>query len=338
MAFERPAASEDAYLAEVSSNGYFDRVGLTLGEPKSNVAHELRSELDPQEVFAFLDYGYLRQTKTAQGAARWIARGPWIGFRVRCPQSLEVAALEVNGKEAQYRREGDYLVMGEVPQSPKPGETNSAVSPLVDPSAPAGNQSTESIPRAQPLKITAPKDPVRLALRDSRQVALQLRNESPNPQGARIRLSLPHGFLAEPSEGGAVHRGDRSDGGSSLDWELPPLAPHEATSVHLRLSSDGTGQAGIHPATVQVTGTKVEDWSIPVPLLITLGPVLVEDNSFPTFGEYVIYAPRYTLRLSKRYGTSRFLLDDANRPVAKQRSGIGGRPLQPLPTRFRACE
>ena len=310
----KAAASEDAYVAEVSSNGYFDRVGLTLGEPKSNVAHELRSELDPQEVFAFLDYGYLRQTKTAQGAARWIARGPWIGFRVRCPQSLEVAALEVNGKEAQYRREGDYLVMGEVPQSPKPGETNLAVSPLVDPSAPAGNQSTESIPHAQPLEITAPKDPVRLALRDSRQVALQLRNESPNPQGARIRLSLPHGFLAEPSEGGAVHRGDRSDGGSSLDWELPPLAPHEATSVHLRLSSDGTGQAGIHPATVQVTGTKVEDWSIPVPLLITLGPVLVEDNSFPTFGEYVIYAPRYTLRLSKRYGTSRFLRDDANRP------------------------
>jgi hypothetical protein len=42
--------------------------------------------------------------------------------------------------------------------------------------------------------------------------------------------------------------------------------------------------------------------------------VLVEDNSFPTFGEYVIYAPRYTFRMSKRYGTSRFLRDDANRP------------------------
>ena len=40
----------------------------------------------------------------------------------------------------------------------------------------------------------------------------------------------------------------------------------------------------------------------------------MEDNSYPTFGEYVVYAPRYTLRISKRYGTSRFLYDDAGRP------------------------
>ena len=57
-----------------------------------------------------------------------------------------------------------------------------------------------------------------------------------------------------------------------------------------------------------------ENWTLPVALPITIGPVLVEDNSFPTFGEYVTYAPRDTLRLSKRYGTCRFLRDDANSP------------------------
>jgi hypothetical protein len=65
---------------------------------------------------------------------------------------------------------------------------------------------------------------------------------------------------------------------------------------------------------VQVTGTDAENWTLPVALPITIGPTLVEDNSFPTFGEYVVHAPRYTMRLSKRYGTSRFLRDDANRP------------------------
>jgi hypothetical protein len=65
---------------------------------------------------------------------------------------------------------------------------------------------------------------------------------------------------------------------------------------------------------MQVTGTNAAEWGLPVALPITLGPTLLEDNSFPTFGEYVIHAPRYTLRMSKRYGTSRFLRDDENRP------------------------
>ena len=109
-------------------------------------------------------------------------------------------------------------------------------------------------------------------------------------------------------------RDERSDGSNSFSWELPTVAAHETSIVHLLLSTDGSAKAGLHPATVQVTGTNAENWTLPVALPITVGPVLVEDNSFPTFGKYVVYAPRYTLRLSKRYGTSRFLRDDANRP------------------------
>jgi hypothetical protein len=159
-----------------------------------------------------------------------------------------------------------------------------------------------------------PKDPIRLAVRGSREVTLEVRNGSTASQPARVRLHLPRGVLAEPSDGSRLTRDERSDGSNSFGWELSPLAAHQTSNINFRLSTDGTGKAGFHPATVQVTTAKTETWTAPVALPITIGPVLVEDNSFPTFGEYVIYAPRYTLRLSKRYGTSRFLRDDANRP------------------------
>jgi hypothetical protein len=164
------------------------------------------------------------------------------------------------------------------------------------------------------LEIIAPKDPIRLALRGSRSVTLELRNGSSAPQVARVRLHLPRGVFAESADGRAVTREERSDGSNSFAWELSALPAEQTTEVQLRLSTDGSGKGGLHPATMQVTGSKAENWTLPVALTITLGPTLLEDNSFPTFGEYVIYAPRYTLRMSKRYGTSRFLRDDTNRP------------------------
>src|SRR5262249_4882519 len=150
----------------------------------------------------------------------------------------------------------------------------------------------------QPLEIIPPPDPVRLAVRGSRQVTLELRNESSTPQKARIRLHLPRGVFAQPLDGSAATREERSDGSNSFGWELPSVPPHNTTNVHLRLSTDGDAKAGLHPATVQVSANE-EKWTLPVAVLITVGPVLVEDNSFPTFGEYIVYAPHYTLRMSK---------------------------------------
>src|SRR6185436_5553064 len=95
---------------------------------------------------------------------------------------------------------------------------------------------------------------------------------------------------------------------------LSEIAPNQTTNSSFRMLSEGTGKPGFYPATVQVADTNQANWSLSIALPITIGPVLVEDNSFPTFGEYVIYAPHYTFRMSKRYGTSRFLRDDANRP------------------------
>jgi hypothetical protein len=303
------AASDDAYLAEVFATDYLDHVAVTFGEQKANAVHALRSEQDPREVFVFSNYGYLRETTAApaQGTpSRLIARGSWIGFRVRCFYFSGGDPLIVNGTNAPYRKDGDYVVFGDVSRTPEPSQPNLNVT--------FTSQPTRPITTPPPLEIIAPKDPVRLAARGSRQITLELRNGSPAPQSARIRLRLPRGILVEPSDGSAVTRDEQSDGGNSFVWELRPVAPNQTTNVQLRLSTDDGGQPGLHPATVQVNGSSTLNWTLPVALPITVGPVLVEDNSFPTFGEYVIYAPRYTLRLSKRYGTSRFLRDDANRP------------------------
>jgi hypothetical protein len=298
------AASENAYLAEVRAKDYLDRVALALDEQKSNTVHALRSERDPQEVFVFSNYGYLRQTIPAEDdRGRFIARGSWIGFRVRCPQLMDSDALIVNGTNSQYRKEGDYVVFGDISKKPNPSQPGLGLTHVSEPAQPVAN-----------LEVIALKDPVRLATRGSRPVTLEVRNGSTASHGTRIRLSLPRGVLADTSEGKPLTRDERTDGGNIFTWELPPLAPHQTSLVRFRLSTDGAGKTGLHPATVQVTGTDAENWTLPVALPITIGPTLVEDNSFPTFGEYVVHAPRYTMRLSKRYGTSRFLRDDANRP------------------------
>ncbi len=310
----KAAAIEDAYWAEVRARDYFDRVAVAFGEQTINVVHALRNERDAQELLVFSNYGYLRQTTPQPGAQTSLtARGFWTGFRARCPQLPERGALTVNGMNAVYRKEGAYVVYGDISKTSDPSQDHLRAASHSDP-ANSANQSSDSIATSQSLEILAPTDPIRLAVRGSRQVALELRNGSSIPQSGRIRLNLPGGVLAEPSNGGAVTRSERSDRIHSFSWALPEIAPNQTMNISLRMLSDGTGKSGFYPATAQVTGTSQTNWTPPIELPITIGPVLVEDNSFPTFGEYVIYAPRYTFRMSKRYGTSRFLRDDANRP------------------------
>ena len=312
-AVRKGAATDNAYLAEVSAKNYFDRVAVSFSESKSNAVHALRSERDPQEIFVFSNYGYLRETPSGQGAsARLIARGQWIGFRIRASQSMD--SLMINGTNSVYRKEGDYLVFGDISQAPEPVEPNARVASLSRLPEPVANRTTQSIKSSQGLEIIGRKDPIRLALRGSRTATLELRNGSSAPQAARLRLNLPRGVVAELSGGVAGVWKESRDDGNSFAWQLPPVAAQQTAPVPLKLSSDGSGQRGLHPATMQVSSTSADEWTLPVALPITLGPTLLEDNSFPTFGEYVIYAPRYTLRMSKRYGTSRFLRDDANRP------------------------
>lgn len=312
------AASVEANVIEVRAKGYLDRVALTFGEQKEKTIYALRHERDPQEVFVFSNYGYLRETRPASGGAiRLLARGSWKGFRVRCPDLPEQGALTLNGSSTSYRKEGDYVVFGDTTQPQEPSQRKSDVAsvPFVsNPSGPTAIKPWRETAPTQPLEIVAPAEPVRLGARDAREITLQLRNESASVHPVRIRVHLPQGISAQPTDGSAVRCEVKPNGGTSFGWTLAAVASAHPVNVRLRLATDGSAQPGIHPASVQASATEPDAWTLPVALPITVGPVLVEDNSFPTFGEYVIYAPRYTLRLSKRYGTSRFLRDDANRP------------------------
>jgi hypothetical protein len=310
----KAAAIEGAYLTEVRARDYFDRIGVTFAEQTNNVVRAIQNERETQELFVFSNYGYLRETTPKPGAQSSLtARGFWIGFRVRCPELPEHGVLTVNGTNAVYRKEGDYVVYGDISKNPEPGHQHAKADPYLD-SANWPKQTPDSIAPSQSVEILAPKDPIRLAVRGSRQVTLELRNGSSASQSGRIRFNLPAGLVAEPSDDRAVTRGERSDHVQSFSWALPEIAPNRITNIFFRLRSDGTGKPGFYPATVQVTDTNPTNWSPSIALPITIGPVLVEDNAFPTFGEYVIYAPHYTFRMSKRYGTSRFLRDNANRP------------------------
>lgn len=204
-----------------------------------------------------------------------------------------------------------------MPTASDKGRHAVAITPEVSYSGEKGRQRTvgaaQEMLLTRPLEITAPAEPVRLGARDSREVALGLRNWSATVQSAWLKVDLPAGIAAELLAAGPAARDDRSNGAKHT-WKLPAVEPGQTVDLRLRLTTEGQAKGGLHPAAVRITGEQPAGWSPAAPLPIAVGPVLVEDNSYPTFGEYVIYAPRYTLRMSKRYGTSRFLHDDAGRP------------------------
>jgi hypothetical protein len=125
-----------------------------------------------------------------------------------------------------------------------------------------------------------------------------------------VKWNLPEGVSAEPVDG-------ERNGTASVPYTTSSLKPGQTADVLFRLTISGNAAAGLHVASVQLGypgPQRKEVWTDPSPLSLTVGPVLLDDNSFPAFGEFVVYAPRYTFRLSKLYGVSRFLRDDAGRP------------------------
>lgn len=311
----KTALSRQALVTEIRAKGYLDRVAVTFGEQQGTPLHALRSKRDPQEIFVFSSYGYLREMLPATGnSPRLVARGNWTGFRVRCPGLPETGALILNGKDTSYRSDGDFVTFGDISAATEHAQVPPEVTSVSASRDEALMDSTEEKAAASGLQIITPTEPVRLGFHDSREVTLQLTNGSEFSQAARLRLRLPQGVIAQPADSRAVTSHTQPDGSTSSAWELPPVGAWQTVDIRLRLSTDGDAKRGFHPAQVQVTGAGAEDWTLPAGLFITVGPVLVEDNSFPTFGEYVIHAPRYTLRMSKRYGTSRLLRDDAGRP------------------------
>jgi len=172
---------------------------------------------------------------------------------------------------------------------------------------------------APPVEVTVPSSPVRLALKDAREASLRITNWSPAAQPALLELRLPPGITAELADAKPAQMQTIAGGPeplSSFTWETPAIAAGQTAALRLKLSTTGDAKPGLHnpPLRVGCRTGQADTWLPAVALPITIGPVLLEDNSFPAFGEYVIHAPRYTMRVSKLYGTARFFRDDADRP------------------------
>ncbi len=292
---QKVSASKDAYIVEINTKNYTDIIAVTFDEQKDMPIHTLVDERDPNSVFVFRNYGYVREKIGPDGKRILVARGNWIGFRIRVPEISEQNALVMNDKHVEYQKDGDYILFGDISSAPKTKELVITEKDL-------------------PLELIAPTEPIRLATYDSRKVALKLRNCSQHAQSPRIRIRLPRGINVEPSDKSIVDYYEESEDWNIYTWALPMVATEQFIEINLCLITEGSVKEGFHPASFQVTSELMDSWTLPIALPVTVGAVLVEDNTFPTFGEYVIYAPKYILRVSKRYGTSRFLKDDNDRP------------------------
>ncbi|HGE70833.1 TPA: hypothetical protein ENX78_08370 [Candidatus Poribacteria bacterium] len=293
---QKISESKDAYIAKIQAKNYTDWIAVSFGDQNGEPIHILIDEHDPKSVFVFRNYGYLRKEISSDGkTSRLIAKGNWIGFRLLVSELPDQNALIVNDEYVQYKKDGDYLVFGDISETPK------AEKPII----------TEA---DLPLEVTKIDEPIRLAISDSRIVGLQLRNHSNDTQIPIIRIRLPKGINVEPSDNAVVNYSDESENWNNCTWALPSIAPNQISDVNFRLTTDDKIKRGLHIASIQITNKSLKSWTSKIAFPITIGTVLTEDNSFPTFGEYVIYAPKYIMRMSKRYGTSRFLRDNSNRP------------------------
>lgn len=292
---QKISSSKDAYIVKINAKSYTDVIAVTFDEQKDTPIHTLIDEMDPDSVFVFRNYGYLRKKIGPDGKLILIARGDWIGFRIKAPELSEQDTLIMNDKQVRCQKDGDYILFGDILSMPE-------IKELV------------IMKKDLPLEVIVPTEPIRLANSGSRQITLKLKNRSQHIQNPFMQIRLPKGVNVELSDKSMVNYYKESEDWNISRFALPMITPKQVMEINLHLITEGNAKGGFHPASVQVTSELMDSWTLPIALPITIGAVLIEDNSFPTFGEYVIYAPKYILRISKRYGTSRFLRDDNGRP------------------------
>jgi hypothetical protein len=114
----------------VAGNGFTDYACVAFGAQPGERAATLTDAADAYQSFSFTGYGYLR---VKQGKV--MARGAWRSFRVAAPGAAAAGALLLNGREAPYRKLGDYLLFNDAAEPPRMGPPRHAatVAPLAPP-------------------------------------------------------------------------------------------------------------------------------------------------------------------------------------------------------------
>ena len=115
------AETGSAIVVRIDAPDFTDYAAVAFQTDKK-LPQVLAAADDPNQVFAFCDYGYLRLPR--QGKA--VARGGWIGFRV--PGTA--ASLLLNGRETTSTAAGHYLIYGDLPETVAPATRPDPECPL----------------------------------------------------------------------------------------------------------------------------------------------------------------------------------------------------------------
>jgi hypothetical protein len=146
------------------------------------------------------------------------------------------------------------------------------------------------------LQLTAPTGPLALPKQGTRDVVFRVKNWASTPLKAEMRLNLPAGVVAAVA-------------GS------PVIPAGETAEIPVTFTTRGETEGLFTAAVTLVAGPSAAPAGSPVPVRLCVGPVLLEDLTFPAFGEFVAYTPNYTFRLSQLYGASRCFRDGNDRPL-----------------------
>lgn len=164
------AESGSAIVVRIDAPDFTDYAAVAFQTDKK-LPQVLAAADNPNQVFAFCDYGYLRLPR--QGNA--VARGGWTGFRV--PGTA--ASLLLNGREITSTAPGHYLIYGELPEKLAP-----ATRP--DPECPLRLQTVPAV--------------ARLSKSRTNELVLAATNTLDKPVGGRLEFDLPPGVTIRPEQ------------------------------------------------------------------------------------------------------------------------------------------
>lgn len=195
------ARSAQAIVVRVEADSFTDYVAAALGPDTAHAQHVLESTADPQTIFAFKNYGYLR---VPHDGGAMVARGEWTGFRMRSASR----ALMVDGRKQTMQTEDGYRRYGTIP-----GERDA---PFV-----------RDVPFPMPVRVSPAV--ARLFERDSRTLTVTIDNSSEQVIAGAFEFDLPQGFFLQPTKPvfGPIQAGQSGQLTLTLSANQPKQGRHD---------------------------------------------------------------------------------------------------------------
>ena len=261
----RPIAeTADAIGIAIEADAFSDRVLVAFDGQKECLVTGADGE-----AFAFRDYGYVRSS-----GKQVVARGKLTAFRVAVREKGDIA-VTVNGERATAKRDGDFLVWGNLPG----GNAARLPTTIADGSA----------ERQARLHYYFMPEEMHLSAGKDGEVELRLRCVGQGQAKGQLRFTAPKGIEVQP---GAV--------------EIPAMADGEERTVAVRVKAAADAANDLHTIKIEPAG---DTPAAATTLLASVGVVMTEDRVRPRLAEYVIRAPGYTMAVDEFSGTSYYLLD-----------------------------